>query len=183
MVSSTQPRISVRLKGGNLQEQIALLKSAWHTVAPDQDFEYRFLDESLNALYQEEQRLGTVVRYASILSIFIACLGLFGLATLVVVRRTKEIGIRKVLGAGTGSLVRLLSKDFVILVAIAAVIAFPMAWWALNKWLRDFAYRVDIEWWVFFTAAALTLLIALMTVSFQAIKAALANPVKSLRTE
>src|SRR5690606_29280508 len=106
------------------------------------------------------------VRYASVLSIFIACLGLFGLATLVVVRRTKEIGIRKVLGAGTGSLVRLLSKDFVILVAIAAVIAFPMAWWALNKWLRDFAYRVDIEWWVFFTAAALTLLIALMTVSF-----------------
>ena len=183
MVSSTQPRISVRLKGGNLQEQIALLKSAWHSVAPDQDFEYRFLDESLNALYQEEQRLGTVVRYAAVLSIFIACLGLFGLATLVVARRTKEIGIRKVLGAGTGSLVRLLSRDFVILVAIAAVIAFPVAWWALNKWLRDFAYRVDIEWWVFFTAAALTLLIALMTVSFQAVKAALANPVKSLRTE
>ncbi|HRO70048.1 MAG TPA: FtsX-like permease family protein, partial [Chitinophagaceae bacterium] len=183
MVSSTQPRVSIRLKGGNLQEQVASLKSAWHAVAPDQDFEYRFLDESLNAMYQEEQRLSTVVRYASMLSIFIACLGLFGLATLVVVRRTKEIGIRKVLGAGTGSLVRLLSRDFVILVAIAAVIAFPMVWWALNKWLRDFAYRVDIEWWVFFTAAALTLLIALMTVSFQAIKAALANPVKSLRIE
>ncbi len=183
MVFSPQPRINIRLKGGNLQEQVAFLQAAWKTVAPDQDFEYRFLDESLNAMYREEQRLGTVVRYASVLSIFIACMGLFGLATLVVARRTKEIGIRKILGADIKSLVGLLSKDFIVLVVIAAVVAFPIAWWALNKWLQDFAYRISIEWWVFIVAAASALAIALLTVSFQAIKAAIANPVKSLRTE
>ncbi len=183
MVFSPQPRINVRLKGGNLQEQVAFLQAAWKSVAPDQDFEYRFLDESLNAMYREEQRLGKVVRIASVLSIFIACMGLFGLATLVVVRRTKEIGIRKVLGADVKGLVGLLSKDFIVLVGIAALVAFPIAWWALNKWLQDFAYRISIEWWVFIAAAAATLLIALLTVSFQAVKAAIANPVKSLRTE
>ncbi len=183
MVFSPQPRINVRLKSGNLQEQVAFLQAAWKSVAPDQDFEYRFLDESLNAMYREEQRLGNVVRIASVLSIFIACMGLFGLATLVVVRRTKEIGIRKVLGADVKGLVGLISKDFIVLVGIAALVAFPIAWWALNKWLQDFAYRISIEWWVFIAAAAATLLIALMTVGVQAIKAAIANPVKSLRTE
>lgn len=180
---ATQPRISVRLKAGNLKEQVSLLESAWKSVAPGQDFEYRFLDESLNAMYQQEQRLGTVVHYASSLSIFIACMGLFGLSSLVVVRRTKEIGIRKVLGADVKSLVGLLSKDFIVLVAIAAVIAFPVAWWALNEWLQDFAYRITIAWWVFFAATMVTLSIALLTVSFQAIRAAIANPVKSLRIE
>jgi putative ABC transport system permease protein len=110
-------------------------------------------------------------------------MGLFGLATLVVARRTKEIGIRKVLGADVKGLVGLLSRDFIILVAIAALIAFPVAWWALNKWLQDFAYRISIEWWVFIAAAVIALVIALVTVGVQAIKAALANPVKSLRTE
>jgi putative ABC transport system permease protein len=180
---ASQPRISIRMKGGNMQGQIASLKSAWISVAGAQDFEYRFLDESLNNMYKDEQRIGSIVRYASILSIFIACMGLFGLATLVVARRTKEIGIRKVLGADVKGLVGLLSKDFIVLVAIAALIAFPVAWWALNKWLQDFAYRISIEWWVFIVAAATALLIALLTVSVQAIKAAVANPVKSLRTE
>jgi putative ABC transport system permease protein len=179
----TQPRVNIRLKGGDIQAQVALLKTAWKKVAGDQDFEYRFLDESLNAQYQEEQRLGTIVRYASVLSIFIACMGLFGLATLVVARRTKEIGIRKVLGADIKGLVGLLSKDFIVLVVIASLVAFPIAWWALNAWLQDFAYRISIEWWIFIVAAAAALLIALITVSFQAIKAAMANPVKSLRTE
>jgi putative ABC transport system permease protein len=180
---AAQPRISVRLKPGNVQEQIASLKASWKKVAGDQDFEYRFLDESLDNMYREEQRLGAMVRYASILSIFIACMGLFGLATLVVARRTKEIGIRKVLGADVKGLVGLLSKDFVVLVVVASVLSFPVAWWILNKWLQDFAYRVSIEWWVFVAASLAALLIALLTVSIQAIKAALANPVRSLRTE
>ena len=178
-----QPRVNVRLKAGNLKDQMAMVQKAWKTVAGDQDFEYRFLDESIDSMYREEQRLGTIVRYASVLSIFIACMGLFGLATLIVARRTKEIGIRKVLGADIKGLVGLLSKDFMVLVIIASVVAFPIAWLALNKWLQDFAYRISIEWWVFIIASCIALLIALITVSFQAIKAAIANPVKSLRTE
>jgi putative ABC transport system permease protein len=162
---------------------MAMLEKAWKAVVGDQDFEYRFLDESIASMYREDQRLGSVVRYASVLSIFIACMGLFGLATLVVTRRTKEIGIRKVLGADVKGLVGLLSKDFIVLVITASIIAFPIAWWALNKWLQDFAYRVSIEWWVFIVAALIALVIALFTVSIQAIKAAVANPVQSLRTE
>ncbi len=178
-----QPRISVRLKAGNLAANLNTLKKVWKQVAPDQEFEYRFLDETVAAQYRQEQRTATIVKIASGLSIFIACMGLFGLATLTVVRRTREIGIRKVLGASVGSVVGLLSKEFLVLVIIAALIAFPLGWWAMNKWLEDFAYRIKIEWWVFPLAGVAALLIALVTVSFQAIKAALANPVKSLRTE
>ena len=178
-----QPRISVRLKAGNLAANISMLKQVWGKVVPDQEFEYRFLDESIAAQYREEQKTGTIVKLASALSIFIACMGLFGLATLTVVRRTREIGIRKVLGASVSSVVRLLSKEFLVLVIIAALIAFPLGWWAMNKWLEDFAYRIHIVWWVFPLAGIAALLIALLTVSFQAIRAALANPVKSLRTE
>jgi putative ABC transport system permease protein len=180
---STRPRIAVRLRAGNLPGQVAQLKAVWKSVAGDQDFEYGFLDDALNTAYRQEQRLGNIVRYASFLSIFIACLGLFGLVTLVVVRRTKEIGIRKVLGADTGRIVTLLSKDFIVLVSIAALIAFPITWWALNKWLQDFAFRINIPVWVFFAAALLTIIVALATVSVQAIKAAWSNPIKSLRTE
>ena len=178
-----QPRISVLFRSGSLQNHIASLKSAWRSLAGDQDFEYRFLDDALNAAYQQEQRLSKIVSYASFLSIFIACMGLFGLVTLVVVRRTKEIGIRKVLGADVSGIVALLSKDFIVLVIVASVIAFPLAWWALQKWLQDFAYRINIPWLAFLGAALLALVVALLTVSIQAIKAALSNPVKSLRTE
>ena len=178
-----QPRISVRLKTGNLAASLAMLKQVWKKVVPDQEFEYRFLDESIAAQYTQEQRTSTIVKLASALSIFISCMGLFGLATLTVVRRTREIGIRKVLGASVSSVVQLLSREFLVLVIIAALIAFPLGWWAMNKWLEDFAYRIHIEWWVFPVAGIAALLIALLTVSFQAIKAALANPVKSLRTE
>src|SRR5436190_6260404 len=178
-----QPRISVRLKAGNLTANLAALKQVWKQVAPDQEFEYRFLDETIAAQYRQEKRTSTIVKIASALSIFIACMGLFGLATLTVVRRTMEIGIRKVLGASVGSVVRLLSKEFLVLVLIAALIAFPLGWWAMNKWLEDFAYRIHIACWVFAVAGIAALLIALLTVSFQAIRAALANPVKSLRTE
>lgn len=178
-----QPRISVRMKPGNLAANVESLKAAWKKVMPTQDFEYNFLDESISAQYQQEQRTSTIVKLASALSIFIACMGLFGLATLTVVRRTKEIGIRKVLGASIPSIVKLLSRDFVRLVIIAAVIAFPLAWWAMNTWLADFAYRVQVSWWIYLLAGVLALLVALVTVSAQAVKAALSNPVKSLRTE
>jgi putative ABC transport system permease protein len=181
--SPPQPRISVRLKAGNLVANLNTLKQVWKNVAPDQEFEYRFLDETIAAQYRQEQRTATIVKLASGLSILIACLGLFGLATLTVVRRTREIGIRKVMGASVSSIVRLLSKEFLVLVIIAALIAFPLGWWAMNKWLEDFAYRIHIEWWVFPVAGIAALITALLTVSFQAIKAALANPVKSLRTE
>ncbi|HLK31221.1 MAG TPA: FtsX-like permease family protein [Puia sp.] len=181
--NAPQPRISVRMKAGNIQDNISLLKKAWLAVAPKQEFEYRFLDEKLNDAYKQEQKSADVVKIASALSIFIACMGLFGLATLTVARRTKEIGIRKVLGANTSQVVQLLSKDFIVLVIIASVIAFPVAWWAMNTWLSDFAYRTNISWWVFITAGLAAVLVALITISFQAVKAAMANPVKSLRSE
>jgi putative ABC transport system permease protein len=181
--NSPQPRISVRMKPGDLQGNITILKKAWQAVAPDQDFEYHFLDERLASVYEQEQKSATVVKIASGLSIFIACMGLFGLATLTVTRRTKEIGIRKVLGANVTQLVKLLSKDFLLLIVIASLIAFPVAWGAMNKWLSDFAYRTSITWWVFAVAGIVSIVIAFVTISTQAIKAALMNPVKSLRTE
>ena len=181
--ASPRPRISVRFRGGNLQSHIASLQTAWKSVAGNEAFEFAFLDDALNAAYEQEQRLGKIVQYASFLSIFIACMGLFGFATLVVVRRTKEIGIRKILGADVSKIVFLLSRDFVVLVVVASLVAFPLAWWALTQWLQDFSYRIDVPWIAFFGAALLTLMVALLTVSIQAIKAALTNPVKSLRTE
>jgi putative ABC transport system permease protein len=181
--SPLQPRISIRLKAGSLAASLNVLKQVWKQLVPDQEFEYHFLDESIATQYTQEQRTATIVKIASVLSIFIACMGLFGLATLTVVRRTREIGIRKVLGASVGNVVGLLSREFIVLVIIAAVIAFPLGWWAMNKWLEDFAYRIHIAWWVFPLAGIAALGIALLTVSVQAIKAALANPVKSLRTE
>jgi putative ABC transport system permease protein len=178
-----QPRITVRLKAGSIAANINILQKVWKEVAPAQDFDYKFLDESIAAQYETEKRTNIIVKIASMLSVFIACMGLFGLATLAVTRRTKEIGIRKVLGARVSTLVVLLAKDFIKLVGIAAVIAFPLAWWFMNDWLKDFAYRVNIQWWVFFIAAILVMFITLLTVSIQAIRAALANPVKALRTE
>jgi putative ABC transport system permease protein len=141
------------------------------------------MDQDFNNLYATEQRTGQIFITFAILAIVIACLGLFGLVTFAAEQRTKEIGIRKVLGAGVCNIIIMICNDFLKLVLVAAVVAFPVAWWAMNKWLLDFAYRVSIGWQVFFIAAFLALFIAIATVSFQAIKAALANPVKSLRTE
>jgi putative ABC transport system permease protein len=172
-----------RVAPGGTKTIIDQLESKWKTFAPATPFDYSFLDEEFNALYLSDQRMGAVFGLFTMLSIFVACLGLFGLATYTAERRTKEIGIRKTLGASVRSVVGLLSKDFLKLVFIAALIAFPIAWWAMNKWLEDFAYRVNINWQVFMVAGIAVLLIALLTVSFRAIKAAIANPVKSLRTE
>lgn len=178
-----QPRISIQLKPGNLADNIHMLKQSWARVAPGQDFDFQFLDETIAAQYKQEQRTNIIVQIASALSIFIACMGLFGLATLSVVRRIKEIGIRKVLGASVGSIVRLLSVDFLVLVLIAAIVAAPIAWWAMSTWLQDFTYRISINWWVFLLAGLAAALVALATVSYHAIRAALVNPVKSLKTE
>jgi putative ABC transport system permease protein len=141
------------------------------------------MDNDFNALYKTDQQTGQVFITFAIFAILIACLGLFGLVTYAAEQRTKEIGIRKVLGASTGGLMTLLSRDFVKLVLIASLIAFPVAWWGMNQWLQIFAYRVGISWWIFVVAGLTAILIALVTVTTQTIRAALANPVRSLRSE
>jgi putative ABC transport system permease protein len=146
-------------------------------------FSYTFMDADFNKLYQAEQQTGQVFITFAAFAILIASLGLFGLVTYAAEQRTKEIGIRKVLGANVGGIVALLSRDFVKLVLIASVIAFPISWWAMNQWLQSFAYRVGISWWIFAIAGLAAVLIALVTVSLQTIRAALANPIRSLRSE
>jgi len=175
--------ISVRINASNVTGVIAQIKDKWQGMAPHQPFDYSFMDEDFNKLYTTEERTGQIFITFAILAILIACLGLFGLVTYAAEQRTKEIGIRKVLGANVANIVTMISKDFLKLVLIASVVAFPFAWWAMNKWLQDFAYRVNISWWIFALAACIAVLITLITISFQAIKAAIANPVKSLRTE
>jgi putative ABC transport system permease protein len=162
---------------------LSTMKKQWDAFNTDEPFSYAFMDDLFNKTYSAEQKTGTILNIFSVLIIFVACLGLFGLATYTAEQRTKEIGIRKVLGASVTQVTQMLSKEFLKLVLIASLIAFPAAWWAMNKWLQSFAYRINISWWVFLVAALAALLIALFTVSFQAIKAAITNPVQSLRTE
>ena len=168
---------------GNVSATLKSIESTWHKLNPNEPLEYSFLDDDFQKNYEADNRLSAIVRNFTIIAILISCLGLFGLATFSAEQRTKEIGIRKVLGASVQSIVALLSKEFLLLVLIAIVIATPLAWWAMNKWLQDFAYRTTIQWWVFLVAAIIAILIALITISSQAIKAALTNPVKNLRTE
>jgi putative ABC transport system permease protein len=175
--------ISVRIQPGDIPNTLDLIKNRWKAMAPSQPFDYSFMDEDFNRWYTTEQRTGQIFITFAVLAILIACLGLFGLITYAAEQRIKEIGIRKVLGADVMTIVGMISKDFLKLVLIAFLFAFPIAWWAMSKWLEDFAYRVNIGWWIFVLAAVLTLLIAMLTISFQAIKAAIANPVESLRTE
>ena len=162
---------------------IKAIENEWNKVYAGIPFEYRFYDQLMEVFYQRDRNTQTLVRAATAVTIFISCLGLFGLATLTAFQRTKEIGIRKVLGATVSGIVALLSKDFVKLVLIAVVLASPIAWWMMNKWLEDFAYRIDIQWWMFAVAGLAAMVIALLTVSWQAIKAAVVNPVESLRDE
>ena len=173
----------VRIKRGDPSTALTTLQASWKKIAPDYPLKYNFLDENLNRFYQSEARWSNIVGWAGGVSIFLACLGLLGLAALAVVNRTKEIGIRKVLGASTSAITGLISKDFLKLVMIAFMVAAPLAWWFMNKWLQDYPYRIQIQWSVFVIAGMATIIMALITVSFQAIKAAIANPVKSLRTE
>ncbi len=175
--------LSVKISGDNISSAINIIQNTWYKFLPDTPFTYTFLDDSYSKLYDAEQKQRTIFTIFASIAIFIACLGLFGLSAFTITQRTKEIGIRKVLGASVNNLLALLSKDFLKLVLIAAVIALPVSWFSMNRWLQDFAYRINIQWWVLLIAGLLAALIALITISFQAIKAATVNPVKSLRSE
>ena len=175
--------ISVRISSSNITAVADQIKNKWKSMAPAQPFDYSFMDEDFSKLYTTEQRTGQIFITFAVLAILIACLGLFGLVTYAAEQKIKEIGIRKVLGANIVTIVLIMLKDFMKLVLIASLIGFPIAWWAMSKWLQDFAYRTNIAWWIFLLAAIITVFIALFTISFQSIKAAIANPVKSLRTE
>lgn len=173
----------IKLKTRDVSPLLTDLKKKWNTLKPENAFEYSFLDERFNNTYKAEQKTGQILGVFAGLTIFVACLGLFGLATFTAQQRTKEIGVRKVLGASVGSVVTLLSKDFLKLVAIAIVIAMPVAWYGMNQWLQEFEYRINISWWMLAISAVLSVIVALLTVSFQSVRAALLDPVKSLRSE
>jgi len=174
---------AVKIKAGDFKSAVEAIEQKWKQFVKDRPFHYNFLDKTVEEQYLAEQTTQKIFTFFSSLAIFIACIGLLGLAAYATQQRTREIGIRKVLGASAGNIVRMLSVDFLKLVLIASLIAFPVAWWAMHKWLQDFAYRVNMGWWVFAIAGISSVIIALATISFQAIKAAMANPVKSLRTE
>jgi len=175
--------LSVKINTANARQTIANIESTWKTVLPAHPFTYFFVDEDYNKQYEAEQRLSNLSIVFAMLTILISCLGLFGLVMVAVQQRIKEIGVRKVLGASVSGIATLLSKDFLKLVAIAIVVALPAGWWLMNEWLKEFAYHVNVEWWVFVVAAFIAVLIAVATVSIRAIKAAMANPVKSLKVE
>jgi putative ABC transport system permease protein len=176
-------KMSVKIKGQKAAESISYIQSTWKKIFPEQPLEYEFLDDHFSEVYRADSQVSKIVGVLAGLAIVISCLGLFGLASYSAERRVKEVGIRKVMGASIGNIVSLLSKQFIKLVLIANLIAWPIAFFVLSRWLQDYAYRIDISWAVFVLAGVIALLIALITVSFQAIKAAVANPVKSLRTE
>jgi putative ABC transport system permease protein len=183
LMKSQYTYLIAHAKGSDIGKTLRSIETSWHKLNPDEPFEYSFLDDDFAKNYVAEDRLSSIVSYFTIIAILISCLGLFGLATFSAEQRTKEIGIRKVLGASVSSIVGLLSKDFLKLVTVAIAVASPIAWYVMNKWLQDFAYRINISWWIFIMAGVVALLIALITVSFKAIKAAIANPVNNLRTE
>jgi len=175
--------IAIRVNTKSIASIINTVESKWKTTTNGQPFNYTFMDDDFNKTYTAEQQTGKLFITFAVFAIFIGCLGLFGLVTYAAEQRTKEIGVRKVLGASVGGIVAMLSKDFAKLVLIASVISFPLAWWGATKWLQGFAYRISVSWWMFIVAGIAAILIALITVSFQAIKAAVANPVVSLRNE
>ncbi|GAB4010026.1 ABC transporter permease [Spirosoma migulaei] len=173
----------VRVQAGKVTEALAYIQSVYRTFDPTATLDFHFLDENFSQQYKAEQKQGEVLLTFTLLAVLIACLGLFGLAAFAAEQRTKEIGVRKVLGASVMSIVTMLSKDFLKLVLISIVIASPLAWYAMNQWLQGFAYKADITWWIFAVSGLIAIVIALLTVSFQSVKAALTNPVKSLRSE
>jgi putative ABC transport system permease protein len=176
-------QISIRLSGGNMHEAIQHIETVWNSFAPGFPFRYQFLDDAIGRLYAKEQRLFRLFMYFSILAIFVACLGLSGLALFATQQRTKEVGIRKVFGSSVKNIVLLLTGDFLRWVLLANIIAWPLTWIAMNRWLGNFAYHISIQWWMFALSVLLAVVIALLTILFQAIRAALANPVKALKYE
>jgi putative ABC transport system permease protein len=173
----------IKLATGNLPATIESVKAIWEQTFPDMVFEYKFLDEKIGNFYKQENQLSQLYKLFSAIAIFLSCLGLYGLASFMAVQRIKEVGIRKVLGASAGSIVYLFSKEFIILIAIAFTIAAPIAWYYMHQWLQDYVYRINISWWLFAAGGLAAIIIALATISFQAVKAAMANPVRSLRSE
>ncbi len=177
------PTLLIRIDSDNINESIQYIQNAWKTFVPHWPMDYSFLDESLNLQYNFERKLGTLFNLFAMISVLISCLGLFGLVSLSLEQRTKEIGIRKVIGATQLSIVNLFTKEYFFLIIIANLIAWPIVYYAMNKWLQNFAYHVDLSWWIFVLAGVSALVIALLTVSYQAVRAATANPVESLRYE
>ena len=175
--------VIVKIGPGDLRTVVDRISKVWQSFAPARPFSYSFLDEQYDAMYRTEQRVSTLMSIFCSLAISITCLGLLGLMAFIVAKKTREIGIRKVLGASVLNITAMLSKDFLKLVLIAVVIAIPIAWYFMHQWLQDFAFRISISWLLIFVTAGTALLSALITISFQAIKAAVANPVKSLRSE
>jgi len=176
-------QLGVSIQGYHFKTAISEIEKTWHRFDSKHDLQFSFYDQSLAAQYKSEETEQKILTTFSLLAILIACVGLFGLATFSTLQRTKEISIRKVLGAMPATIIMILSRDFLRLVLVASLIAFPVAWWAMHKWLQNFAYRVDISWWIFLVAGSIAAMIAMITISFQAIKAAIANPAKSLRAE
>jgi putative ABC transport system permease protein len=183
LLNQNNCNMALRLSSNNMHQLVAQIEGKYKSMAPGQPFNYSFMDEDFNNLYRTEQHMGVIAISFSSLAILIACLGLFDLAAYAAEQRTKEIGIRKVLDATVSNITTMLSKDFLKLVIVAAVIAFPLAWWFMHSWLQDFAYRTNISWWVFIMAGIAAAMIALVTVRFRTIKAAISNPIKSLRAE
>jgi len=174
---------SLKIETAGVSASVAAIEKTWSKYFPNDPFSFYFLDESFDQQYKEDKLFGKVFGLFASLAILIACFGLLGLSAYNILQRTKEIGIRKVMGASVQNLLFILSKDFLKLVVIAFIIAVPVTWWIMHNWLQDFAYRINISVWVFIVAGAASFVIALVTISFQAIRAAMANPVKSLRTE
>jgi len=179
----TRDFYSVKIDAKNASSTVASIKKIWDKYFPGNPYDYFFLDEFFNRQYMENERFGQVFALFALLAIGIACFGLLGLSAYNVLQRTKEIGVRKVLGASVRSLLFTLSRDFLVLVVVAFVIAIPVTWLAMHNWMQGFAYRTNISWWVFAAAGVLAIFISMITVGLQALKAALANPIKSLRTE
>jgi putative ABC transport system permease protein len=178
-----QTELFARIPAGGIPRAMDAITATWKQFVPDAPLEYQFMDQAFDNLYKDDLKLTRLILLFSCISIAISALGLFGLAAFVAEQRTREIGIRKVLGASVAQITTMLSKDFVRLVIIAIVIASPVAYWAMDAWLQHFAYRIDISWWIFVAAGAVALLIAVATTSGQAIRAAIANPVNALRSE
>jgi putative ABC transport system permease protein len=181
--ASPTPRISIQFSAQDLPVLMNQIEESWEEVAGGAPFNYTFVDQAVDNQYRQEQRLSQIVLFGSILAIVIACLGLFGLASLMIVRRTKEIGVRKVLGASSSNIVLLVNKEFTKLVGIAFFIAVPIVWYFMSRWLQNFAYRIDIGLGIILLAGISAMVVAWLTVSYQSIKATLVNPVESLRSE
>jgi ABC-type antimicrobial peptide transport system permease subunit len=181
--STMYRQASIKLSTANIASSMQSIKKIWEKTFPNHVYEYRFLDDKIESFYKQENQLSNLYKIFAVIAIFLSCLGLYGLASFMAVQRIKEVGIRKVLGASVGGVVYLFSKEFIILITIAFIIASPVAWYFMNQWLQDYVYRINISWWIFIVGGISSIIIALITVSFQAIKAALANPVKSLRSE